>query len=320
MTSASGVYKLVHLPTKKFYIGGTRNLSNRFATHKSHFKRGKNIRTIQELYDITKNIDEWKMTVIKLCAVRSLNRVENAYIAKYRLHKDCLNIRKDATGGRRNAHIGKTGRERLAVSLLGKNSSDGIRRPNNLTFISPTGKEYSHIISVKRFCEEHGLSQPQMNNLANGVVQSYMGWTRRGAALPHAHTVLEYWSRERMLQSYPEYKIIGPDGTEYKTFVISYFEEEHDCKVAIEPSRRHSGFKSHTRGLDTFGRGYRLSHIPYFRVTYEGVVYDNIMSLGKFAESLGMTKKKFHYMMASRKLYKTKRKKTKRFTFERITP
>lgn len=320
MTQASGIYKLTHIPTNKFYIGGTRNLHKRFATHKSHFKHGTNHKQIQDLYDITKDINDWKIEMVKTCMVRNLNRLETQYLKQCIIDPNCLNVRKEATGGRRNLKTNKEGRERLAVSLLGKNTTEGILRPNNLTFISPSGKEYQNVISVNRFAKDHNLYQVGMNALANGKLASYAGWTRKNSILPTAANVIEYWSRERMLQHYPEYSIIGPDGTEYKTFVLYHFELEHNCKVITTAFQTTAGVKSSTRGLDKYGRGYRLSNVPYYTVEYEGKTYDNVISLGKFAEGIGMTKKEFNYHMTANRLHIKKYKKTKRFTYNLVTP
>jgi group I intron endonuclease len=323
MKKQSGIYKLVYLPTKQFYIGGTRNLHSRWHSHKSQFKANNNVKNLQEVYNITGDINDWQIKLIAPCSVRSLNRIEQHYIDKHKNNKQCLNHRTIASGGRRNIQIDAHSRERLAVSLLGKNTKDkNIYRPNNLTFVSPTGVEYKNIISVKRFAEEHNLNQAPLNTMANGKLDSVNGWTVKGAQLPHAASVAEYWSRQRMLQNFPEYTIIGPDGTVYKTFVIYYFEKEHNCKVITKEPTRHSGAKSHTRGLDDMGRGYRLHNISYFRVTHEGKVYDNIISLGKWATYIGMTERQRDYYLY---IYRTKQnvkpqKRSITFQVERIYP
>lgn len=319
MKGQSGIYKLVYKPTKQFYIGGSKNLYKRWHSHKSHFKAGRNHKQMQALYDLTGDIGDWKMVLIENCATRVLNRREQHYLVKYMNDKKCLNTNHKSFGGRRNVKTDKQGRERLAVSMLGKNTKNGILRPNNLTFISPTGKEYRNIISVKRFAEEHDLSQVQMNHLANGKFSSYIGWTRKGADLPFASNVIEYWSRERMLQNYPEYTIIGPDGTKYKTFVLYHFEQEHNCTVITNIlDSATSGVRSNVKGLTDDGRGYRLASAPYFKITYNENVYDNIVSIVKWGKSMGISKKKMQYYLHTNPSMRGPYKIKFRFKVEKI--
>lgn len=300
MKKVSGVYKLVYLPTKQFYIGSTRSLYNRWHTHKSHFKAGRHHKSLQALYNITGSIDDWKITLIKATTIKSLNRVEQLYLNKYMSNVKCLNQVNVTRGGRRNKKTNTVGRERLAVAMLGKNAKDGtIHRPNNLVFISPSGKEYHNIISVKRFAEEHNLPQPQMNNLANGNIDSFYGWIMKGADLPFAANVVEYWSRERMLQNFPEYEIVGPDNKNYKTFALYHFETEHSCKVMTKKRISKMGVRRTLKGLDKYGRGYRLNTVPYLVVTYNGKVYDNVISIGKWGEGVGLSQRKVEYVSRS---------------------
>jgi hypothetical protein len=228
---------------------------------------------------------------------------------------------KVALGGRRNRMTNTEGRERLAVSLLGKNTDEGIRRPNNLTFISPDGTEYPNIISVKRFADERNMNQVLFNHLANGKSAAYMGWTRKGTQLPFAANVIEYWSRERMLRSYPEYTIIGPDGTQYKTFVLFHFEQEHNCHVMQHNVDISSGVKAHTKGLDTYGRGYRLSTVDCLQIVYKGITYDNVISLGKWASGVGIPKRKIQYFSRTLNNSKTRANKNRLdITITKILP
>ena len=51
-----GVYKLTHSISKKFYIGSSTDIKQRFSIHKSLWKHGKNHAKLQELYDTTQQI------------------------------------------------------------------------------------------------------------------------------------------------------------------------------------------------------------------------------------------------------------------------
>lgn len=293
-----GIYKLWHKPSGKFYIGATTNLFKRWHSHKSFFTAGKNHAPLQAVYDLTSDINDWSIKMLKSCSKKTLLKNEQMYLTEYAWHPKCVNTHKKANSGRRDKKTDDDGRHHLASSLLGKNSKEGtILRPNNLTFISPEGIEYPHVQSVKRFCEEHGLSQVQMNYVANGIFSSFCGWIRKDTELPFAANVIEYWSRERMLQHYPEYVIIAPDGSEHRTWVLYHFEEAHNCTVIVDIFKARTGVKSNTIGLDEFGRGYRLQHIPYFEVTYEGKTYHNVISIGKWANGVGLTDKRLQYIL-----------------------
>ena len=294
----SGIYKLTHKPSGKFYIGATTNLYKRWASHKSQFIAGKHHGPLQEVYNLTNDLNDWSVKMLKTCTKKTLQKNEQLYLTEYGNDPKCVNTHSRANVGRRDKKTNDDGRHHLASSLLGKNSKKGkILRPNNLTFVAPDGTEYPHVQSVNRFAEEHNLSQVQMNYVANGQFATFYGWTRKDAELPFAANVQEYWSRERMLQNYPEYVIIAPDGSEHRTWVIHQFKEVYNCTVVTEPFTARTGVKSSTIGLDDYGRGYRLKHIPYFEVTYEGKTYHNVLSVGKWANGVGVTDKRLQYLL-----------------------
>lgn len=317
LPKTSGIYKLVFTPTKEFYIGATRNFHQRWHSHKSHFRSNNNHSQLQALFNTSRDIEDWKFVILETCKVASLERREQIYLNKHRYDKGCLNVHFRANCGRRNVPGGKETKEQLAMSLLGKNTTQGIRRPNNLTFISPEGVEYPHVISVKGFAEEHGLGQVPMNELANGEYNTHAGWTMKGSEIPFAANVVDYWSRERMLQNYPEYIIIGPDGTEYRTFVPYHFEQEHNCTILMRDPGK-NGVKKSLKGLDKYGRGYRMSNIASFKITYEGTVYENVISVPKWAYGVGIGEKWTYYANLPKDHKYSK--KAKRFTVEKIVP
>lgn len=293
-----GIYKLTHTPTGKFYIGATTNLYKRWHSHKSRFTRGKHHAPLQLTYDLTNDITDWSIKLVKTCIKKTLVKNEQVYLTQYKNNPKCINTHSKANVGRRDKKINDVSRYHLASAMLGKNSRKGnILRPNNLTFVAPDGTEYPNVQSVNRFAEEHTLSQVQMNYVANGELNTFCGWTRKDSELPLAASVQEYWSRERMLQNYPEYVIIAPDGSEHRTWVVYQFEQTHGCSVVSKPFSSRTGVKSHVNGLDALGRGYRLQHVPYFDVTYDGKTYHNILSLAKWAAAVGIRAKRLQYLL-----------------------
>ena len=318
-----GVYYLKHKPSGKFYIGATQDLDKRWASHVSRLKNGKHHKNIQAVYNTTNDINDWSIRLVESCKKSQLNKTEQKYVTKHFSNPLCLNKNSGVTSGRRDIKLHNNGKHHLAISLLGKNSRDGILRPADLTFIDPDGKEYTNIVSVKSFAEEHNLSQVLMNNLANGKSASYMGWTRKNSELPIPANVYEYWSKERMLAHYPEYQIIDPDGNIHRTFVLAIFEERNNCTVMTELKHRY-GTKLQTRGLTKYGKGWRLSHVPTFRCTLQdGRVYEDIISLPKWAEGIGMNPKRLQYYLSKGTRKTAPRRGRKRgwnFTLEKIIP
>ena len=79
----SGVYKLTHKPSGKFYIGSSTDIRQRFHIHKSLFKHNKNHNKLQETYNTTNQIVDWKLQVIEICHASKLNKTEQMYIKMY---------------------------------------------------------------------------------------------------------------------------------------------------------------------------------------------------------------------------------------------
>ena len=319
-----GVYYLKHKPSGKFYIGATQDLEKRWASHVSRLKNGKHHKRIQAVYNMTNDIEDWSIRLVESCKKSQLNKTEQKYVTKHFSNPLCLNKNSGVTSGRRDIKLHNRGKHHLAISLLGKNTTDGILRPVDLTFIDPEGKEYTNIVSVKSFAEQHGLRQVGMNNLANGKLLSYAGWTRKNSKFPAASSVYEFWSHERMLQHFPEYTIIGPDGKIHKTFILSIFEKRNKCTVITNPDIPRYGTKLQTRGLEKYGKGWRLSHVPTFKVTtQDGKVYEDIISLPRWAVDIGMHPKRLQYYLrkgTKKTAPRSGRKRGWNFTLEKIIP
>lgn len=323
-TKKIGVYYLKHKPSGKFYIGATQDLDKRWASHVSRLKNGKHHKKLQVVYNTTNNIKDWSIRLMESCTKSKLNKTEQYYLDKHINNPLCLNKNTGVTSGRRGLKLkSNVGKRHLAISLLGKNSHSGILRPNDLTFIDPDGNEYTDIVSVKSFAEEHGLHQVPLNSLANGKLLSYAGWTRKNSTLPMASSVYEFWSKQRMLAHYPEYEIIGPDGKKHYTFVLHLFEVKNKCTVLTELKSRY-GTKLQTNGLTKYGKGWRLSHVPTFRATLQdGTVYEDIISLPRWAKDIGMNPKRLQYYLNKGTKQTAPRRGRKRgwnFTLEKITP
>jgi len=293
-----GIYKLVYLPTGHFYIGATTDLRQRWFIHQSMMKAGRATSKIQELYDKDKDLNSWVFEILEFVKQkRSLDSKETMWIKQHFNDPLCINTYSIATSGKRGAKIKTISKHKIAQNLLGKNAPGNIiRRPANLTFISPTGVEYSNVKSVKAFAKEHNLQQSSMNQLANGQVNIVDGWTARGGELPTVGRVINYWPEWRIRQYYPEYTILSPTNKEYKTFSLWHFEEEHNCTVVLENNYhklRAKGVKSNVTGLTDHGQGWRLKGVITYEITWKGKVYKHILSVPKFAQTMGIRNDRF---------------------------
>ena len=289
LQNASGVYMLKH-QSGIFYIGSTEGFHGRWHAHKSLFKAGRNSPGIQKIYDMTEDISEWQMRILEVCTKNRLKKVENKYLQKYKTDPNCLNIKKDSGNiGRRGLKLSEQASNNTAKALLGKNSKDKIiRRPKNLTFVSPDGKEYPNIVSVKRFAEEMNVPQPLLNYVANGVLAQTHGWTLKNVDFRKIRIgdVLPFWDEERLAKHFDYDVVIGPDNTEYKVFSRWAFEVTHKCKIITRSTD--VGCSKKARGLTKDGRGYRLASVPTFTLTYKNKTYTNVVSLSKLCQSIGL--------------------------------
>ena len=288
-----GLYCLNYLPTGHYYVGGTTDLKQRWFIHQAMMRSGKATTKIQELYNKTKDMNDWVFEIVELVPKKKdLDKKETALIKQHIGDPLCLNTYAIATSGKRGSKIQTVSKHKIAQNLLGKNAPGNIiRRPANLTFISPSGKEYPNVKSVKQFAKDHNLLQSAMNQLANGQTTIVDGWTAKGGELPDVGRVIKYWPESRIRQYYPEYTILGPDNKEYKTFSLHAFEQEHNCTVVMEnnySTLRKKGVKSDVIGLDKLGHGWRLKGVPTYQIVWEGKTYNHILSVPKFALTLGI--------------------------------
>ena len=287
-----GVYKLTHTISKKFYIGSSTDIKQRFSIHKSLWKHGKNHAKLQELYDTTQQILDWQLQVLAICEEDKLQVTEEQFITQHFSNPLCMNIIQDGRSGKRGTTTKTKACHRIAMSLLGKNTSDPtVQRPTNLVFISPAGDRYENIISVKQFAKEHNVLQSSMNGLANGMLESVLGWIREDGPLPRIGDVYDIWPTERLRKHYPEYTIYGPDNSIHKVFSIRHFEQQYNCKVAKVAWPY--GVAAGVKGVNNLGHGWRLDTIPTDTIHWEGQVYTNIVSPSQFCKTFNIRFSRF---------------------------
>jgi group I intron endonuclease len=288
MANQVGVYMVKH-KDGHFYIGSSKELTQRWAIHRSRLKAGNNNNKLQQHFNKTgKNIDDWTFEIVQTCREKSLQKLEEQLIKKHWGSPQMLNVRKDGVTGKRGIKTSTTARHKIANELLGKNTKDGkIHRPANLTFISPDGTEYANIQSVKRFAKEQGLAQSSLCQLSNGNVAVVEGWIVKNGEMPDIGRIVDLWSYERLKKHFKEYHILSPDNKLYKTFYVYGLEEEHDCSVILADQRDRWPSKS-MKGLNDNGQGWREIGAATYRIVWNGVTYENILCVPKWCDTHGV--------------------------------
>jgi hypothetical protein len=286
MTHDTGIYKLTHLPTGKYYIGSTTNLSQRFHLHLTHMKRGTAQRNLLSLWNNDK--DEWTISFLKKCSHDELASLEHKYLTRHMARSECVNINTTQYRGGRQDVAPDVTRYRMADGMLGKNRKDQtVKRPPIVNLVAPDGTVYHDVRSINRFCIEHNLSQSGINGLVNNDYDVYSGWTLQDAPLPRVSKVFDYWPMERIARHYQKYTVVGPDGAEYETYNLHKFQQDHQCTVLRTTPTLST--RSSIRGINQYGQGYRLKDVPTFTVTYQGHTYSNVLSLGALRATLGIS-------------------------------
>ena len=276
-----GIYKLIHTKTGKYYIGSSVNIKNRYQTHLSFLKSGKNIKRLQELYNQDPNFE---LVVLEECRKCDLIKKEGKYLKSLvRIDPYCVNHQSKAVANLRNKKKSDLHKERLSQSMLGKNGNH-TRKNKLVTLVSPTGKEYS-VTSIKKFAEKNKLSQSALNSVATGQLMHHKGWTLKGTTLTKISRSLPDFMK-------PDIKIISPDGEIYIIKSIHQFEKENN--VTVVNYSPNSKFKSTTfkgDGLDIFGKAWYVAGMNAytFKNWKTGQVIENVISHSTLAKHLGIS-------------------------------
>jgi group I intron endonuclease len=291
-----GIYKLVHTNTKKYYIGSSVNIQQRYNSHLSCLRNKKHQKLLQELYDQDPNFE---LVVLEECRKCDLDKKELKYLKQFvRKDPDCINIRGDAPAPLRGKNKTLEHKERLANSMLGKNGKHS-RKSLSVTFISPEGKEYT-TNSIKALAKKHNLLQSALNQVAVGVTSHHRGWKLKGTN----------WDVDRIYHTLPDdlkkdISIISPDGKRYLTKVVSKFEKENNvivnrsrqvAKSAAGRSRQEKNTTFKGTGVDSFGRGWYIEgniKAYTFKNSKTGEIIENVISHSTLAKTLKIHTRSF---------------------------
>ncbi len=157
---SSWVYRILCVPTGKFYIGSAVDLRARWYRHRLALRRGRHVNChLQQAWNAYGE-ESFAFTVLEYVEASDLLRSEQAWM--------------DRTG--------------CTDRRVGFNIFDTAGSPGAMFaqvwegFVDPSGNEVS-IINLHAFCRQHGLDYPSMFRLAAGEskLKSYKGWTHRNS-------------------------------------------------------------------------------------------------------------------------------------------
>lgn len=258
------VYKMEHEKSGHYYIGGTTNYDQRKDIHRHLNQQGKNTGAINAV--TAKHGNHWSFSVIEETTPDLLDERELHHLYTHVKKDLCVNLKTAAAAGARGISRTEENRKASALSMLGKNGSEEGERP--VTFVSPTGKEYPNVWSVRAFSEEHGLLQPSMNMVANGQQTHHRGWTKKGTKIETE-------------------KVRAPDGTLYTHKKIDVWPFEVDRGVVI--NRAKNTRVDPAGDMTPEGRGWHLEGtVPLYTIEYDGKTHHNIISPAQFARTHGI--------------------------------
>lgn len=157
---SAGVYKILCLPTGKFYVGSTVDLRLRWAHHRSRLRQGTHCNAhLQQAWN-KYGEERFKFSVLELIAISDLLRAEQAWLDSTR----CAN-------------------REIGFNIYPVAGSPGNRYAQVWSgFVAPAGNEIT-ITNLFAFCRQHGLDFPSMHRLAVGKskLKSYKGWTHKNS-------------------------------------------------------------------------------------------------------------------------------------------
>jgi group I intron endonuclease len=123
-----GVYKIINLVTKDFYIGGSKNLSNRKSKHFSNFRKNKGTRLLQKAFNEF-GAENFEFKVLLYCEPFELTRYEQTLV---NLWNPTYNICKEDVHTTKGVIATEETRKKLSLALMGNKHLLG-KYPSNET-------------------------------------------------------------------------------------------------------------------------------------------------------------------------------------------
>ncbi len=189
----SGIYKLICLITKKFYIGGAVNLQHRYHKHLSELRRNHHhsIHLQRAFNKYTEK--EFKFEILELVDIDNLIEKEQYYLDLLKPYNFKIGYNISKFADLRKYNLGKpmSEEQKKKISISCKKSpamklrrqassearslaqikSNGV----NYKLISPNGEIYEGR-GVSVFCRKHNLHEAAVKRVVKGIQKTTNGW------------------------------------------------------------------------------------------------------------------------------------------------
>lgn len=266
LTSNSGIYAIVCLPTGKRYIGSSKILRARLLSHRSDLRRNAHdSRHLQNAWNLY-GADQFVIEIIEYCEIEQLLDREQHYLDTIRPydHTVGFNGRSIAAGGHSFIHSDEAmakiraylaaSRERRVAKAI---STQG--KPFRLK--SPTG-EIHEGIGIRSFARQQGLNEENLKDLVRGKIKWVKGWT-----LPEINL--------------PSYVFEAPDGQKH---TVTYMGFSSFCRIHGLCA---ASMRKVRNGLVVAHKGWHLPQSPNIPITLIDPsgkeITTNTTNLGLFA-------------------------------------
>lgn len=181
-----GVYTITHLPTGKFYIGSTGNVSSRISQHVSELIRGKHGNHL--LQKVVKSETEIEVTAIYTDSADKAQQAEQELLDLYHGHDNCCNIGTGSKSLWAEGRFPDEVRKRVSDSLKGNQNGkghlvteemkDAVRLANTGLKRSPETIEKMRVNGLKPVAID-GVRYESVSNAAKGLgVHETTVWRR----------------------------------------------------------------------------------------------------------------------------------------------
>ena len=170
-----GIYKITNTLTNEAYIGQSKNIEKRIATHKEDLENGTHVnKGLQEDYDLAKSLDSdyeiFTFEIIKEVEAKDLNKEEMYWINEFNSFERGYNRTSGGSHDETKGHVdyggGRLFTDEKRIKLITKELTDDFANKENYIFkttsneviCSKCGKEFNDEFD---FCPYCGTKKPQ---------------------------------------------------------------------------------------------------------------------------------------------------------------
>jgi hypothetical protein len=158
----AGVYKIENVVTGEFYIGGSKNIKQRWQMHRYTLNAGKHPSSDLQQDWNTYGVANFKFTILCITDPDMCKFFESRFIAKLKPEYNTCMLNKHREGASK------------------------YKNPDGYSFVSPDGVLYEGIKNLYLFCTEHGLTHSTMHDLCTGKDgrNQHKGWRLANNPIP----------------------------------------------------------------------------------------------------------------------------------------